>query len=180
LINIKEIIKYKKDNMDSVELLLWNHDVQYFNEECRCSWYRPSMASVLETLFTENEKLFKIFHQEGNYLFSHAGITKQWLKYNQNSIDNWFCDWYFEYPQLNIIMDTHNKDIFFQCGSERGGAHLVSWPLWADKRDTEVNWIEWIIQVVGHTKVAKITKKENIIYCDNLEYGNWIPLIITI
>lgn len=177
--NLREIIEYKKENPDKVILLLGNHDVQYFNEWCGCSWYRGSIASVLRIIFEENIKLFKILHYEEWYLFSHAWITESWLKENEDIIEEYFPWLFYKYEDLNYIFWTHNKDMFFQCWRSRWWYDNFSWPLWADRDDTTKDWVlNWLIQVVWHTKVPYVIKLPHIIYCDCLEYWNWQPLII--
>lgn len=177
--NLRNIIQFKKDNPEKVVLLLWNHDIQYIWEWNWCSWYRPSMATWLKILFEENLDLFKVFHEEQWYLFSHAWIDSRWEKYNMNIIDEYFCDGFYSYEQLNMLLETHNRKILFQCSSSRWWFDKYSWPLWADKGDTTEHWIiSWYKQVVWHTKVPSKVMLPHIIYCDCLEHWNWQPLII--
>lgn len=184
--NLRDIVQYKKDNNEKVELLLGNHDIQYIWRWNRCSWYRHRIALVLEWIFQENLDLFKIFHEEvgyewSPYLFSHAWVTNSWKKENQSVIEGYFSDGFSSYEELNMLLKTHNKDVFFQCWPERGWHHNVSWPLWADKSDTtEDGIIKWFTQIVWHTKVNKKTILPHIIYCDCLEHWDWEPLVLEI
>ena len=180
--NLKEIIAFKRENKDKVVLLLWNHDVQYFWHWCRCSWYRPRIANELEDIFIDahNDRLFKMFYSEWDYLFSHAGITNEWIKYNFDKIELYFIDWYYKYTNLNNILFTTDEHIFTQCWPERGGRDRVSWPLWANKSDTTNNGVlDWFTQVVGHTQISGIIKLPHIIYCDTLVSWSWQPLLLT-
>lgn len=175
--NLLDIINYKKDNMDSVELLLWNHDIQYIWEWNNCSWRRESMAASLNVLFNDNIELFNVVYEEWGYIFSHAWITNTRLSYISKIMKKYWIEWY---SWLNLLLKTSNIDSLFMCWHERGWLDFVSWPLWADKEDTTKYWLlEWVIQVVWHTKVRRKTVLPHIIYCDVL--SGWIdnrPIIL--
>lgn len=181
--NLRNIIQFKKDNYEKVILLLWNHDIQYIYEWNNCSWRRESYALVIWNLFKENEELFQVAHQEGNYIFSHAWFTQDWLKHNWRIIDSWReYEWEAISPLVNKILKTKNKGKLFQCWNWRGGHAKYSWPLWADKSETKEAYDsdlwEWVVQVVWHSHVPKIRDLGHIIYCDVLEYWDWIPLLL--
>jgi metallophosphoesterase superfamily enzyme len=76
--NLLEIVCLKKEHPDKVELLIGNHDFNYMFREDNfyCSGYRASMHDSLWVIFNENKKLFKVAHQEGDYLFTHAGSVR--------------------------------------------------------------------------------------------------------
>lgn len=185
--NLRDIIEYKISNMDKVVLLLWNHDIQYIWEWNRCSWYRARIAWVLWDIYKENLKLFKVFHEEidnkskSTYLFSHAWVTDWWEDWNSPIIDEFFSDWFYSYEDLNIYLETHYRDFLFQVSNSRGWTAKYSWPLWADKSETQAHWyIKWYTQVVGHTKVKTITYLPHIIYCDTLEDWDESVLVLNI
>lgn len=181
--NLHHILNFKRKNPEKVVLLLWNHDVQYFMEWCDCSWKRSSISGMLSLMYNWalKEKLFKICHQEWDYLFSHAGFTKNWEMENMDVIDNYFPEWFYEYEQLNdIFFNTHDSKIFTQCWPERGGFDKYSWPLWAGKQETMECWVEDVVQVVWHTPIKSIERYNNIIYCDTLEGWDKKPLILEI
>lgn len=177
--NLTNIIKFKKDNPEKVILLLWNHDIQYIWEWNDCSWKRYSMATWLWFMFNDNIDLFKVVHEEGWYLFSHAWFTWDWINHNEEHIAEFFPEWTFE--DLNELLKSYMKNILFTVWRSRWGFDKFSWPLWADKDETTKDWFLWnVTQVVGHTKVPSIQVLPGIIYCDCLEYWNWKPLILDI
>lgn len=152
-----DILKFKKENPDLVTLLLGNHDYHYFD----LSWSgRGSRFSAIEMRkyhrwFVENKNLFNLFTTEGNYLFSHAGITKSWLEYNKlelpKDIDSWWPD----------------KDMLGQVGLSRGGFYLSGSPLWADyDRDVSGDELDGWIQVVGHTQHGRVVRTDKSICID--------------
>ena len=59
--NFKEIIQFKKDNLDKVILLLGNHDCHYINSKIlHSSRYNPFKASIYHKLFNDNLHLFQL------------------------------------------------------------------------------------------------------------------------
>lgn len=179
--NLVNIIKFKRANMNEVVLLFGNHDIQYIWEWHWCSWRRPSMELSLSLVFKNNLDLFKIVHKEWNYIFSHSGILNQWVDYHKEELDEFFPAWFIwdEIETLNDLLMSHKKDILFECWAWRGWHNKYSWPLWADIQESKIDWqIEWFVQVVWHTKVHSIERYGDVIYCDNLEYWDGVPLIL--
>lgn len=176
--NLKEIIQYKKDNMDKVVLLLGNHDVSYIVPSQRgiCSGFRPEAYYDLNDLFKENKDLFQVAYQiisfDKSYLFTHAGITSVWW--------NKFIKEY--YPEdtiktkdiadiINYEFDRNNETLF-DVGRVRGGWNKSGGPFWADKSETTAWLLPNLHQIVGHTPVKEIGThvwkegKASITYCD--------------
>lgn len=172
--NLKEIIEYKKNNLDKVTLLLGNHDIQYIYKEWNtCSWFRANMFSSLNNLFNENLKLFQIAKKIDDYYFTHAWVTQDWIKHNQEILKN-FNFSFANFETLNDIFNTHNRNILFQCWPNNWWYDNVDWPLWARRLDNT----SWVFQVVWHTPVQKLTVIWNNYYCDILEHWDWKLIII--
>ena len=83
--NFKEIIEFKKNNVDKVILLLGNHDMPYFSSDyyffshyhCRHS---EKHHKTIATLFEQNRDFFKIAHVENVALLRiiiHEGRNRQ-------------------------------------------------------------------------------------------------------
>ena len=121
----------------------------------------------MHELFTQNIDLFQPIYQEDNYIFSHAGISTQWLNAVKkqcgiDKIDN-IGDFITEQYYLN-------NSSMFSVGAERGGFSKGG-IFWADKSETMRGVLPNYHQVVGHTPVKEnITHKFNddstITYCD--------------
>jgi hypothetical protein len=124
--NLKEIIEFKKDNLDNVILLYGNHDCSYAlatpqtDNPFRCSGYRPEAHWDLHNVFSNNRELFQASYQIDNYLFTHAGISNQWFK-NQYTYN----------PILDKISESLNESFkfkehsLFDVGYSRGGWYNV-------------------------------------------------------
>lgn len=63
--NFKEIIKFKRDNMDKVILLKGNHDWHYISLQfMNCSRLNYGKRSEMNQLFQDNSDLFQTIHIE--------------------------------------------------------------------------------------------------------------------
>ncbi len=189
--NLKEVIRFKKNNMSKVELLIGNHDFQYMYGNMSdysyiCSGFRPEAYWDLYNEFSTNEALFKMAHIEKNYLFTHAGVTMAWLKKWQNHLDA-------IYKQYNIGEDdsicnvkidellnfaqlvNRGRDMLWEVGVKRGGMRGDEGsPIWADAQESRFGVIRGYNHVVGHTplklvKKYKVDDNTTITYCDCLD-----------
>lgn len=138
----KEIIKFKTDNLDKVVLLLGNHDCAYCFNFGSASRYDYDNAHKIKTLFNQNIDLFELFHKEDTYLFSHAGITNDWLKtyFSGKSIDE-----FFTLSKENII------PYLWVVSFLRGGSDDTGSMVWSDVREKDRE--PTFYQIFGHTQL---------------------------
>jgi len=170
--NLKEIIEFKKANLDNVILLYGNHDCSYalstphMSNPFKCSGYRPEAHWDLHDIFNNNKELFQASYQINNYLFTHAGISNEWFK-NQYTYN----------PTLDKISESLNESFkykensLFDVGYLRDGYKNVGKIFWADKRETSIDPLNNIHQIVGHTvcndiEIIKINDNTSITYID--------------
>lgn len=175
--NLLDIIEVKTKNPLQVELILGNHDEQYYNNYIGCSGHRSSYAVALNSIFKDNKDLFQIAYQQDNYIWTHAGISTQWYK--------GFLNFFDEPPthltlseQLNLYFNSSRYWYIAQVGKSRGGLRGdVGGPFWADKSeliDSNGTYLalEGYHQIVGHNKIADIATFEignsSITFCDCL------------
>jgi hypothetical protein len=168
--NLLDVIQFKKDNPNKVELLYGNHELSYaFGSSC--SGYRASMAATLFAILNSNKDLFKFAYQIKNYIWVHAGITKFWYDDDFKKIliefdtrGNLFALPIAE--QINaMINSSKGYDAVSRIGRARGGFSYFGGPLWADKSEFyEKTILRGYHQIVGHSKIKDI--KTNI-YDDN-------------
>lgn len=173
--NLVDIIEFKKANPDKVILLWGNHEAHYLYDDFGCTGFRPSMKASLQAILRDNEKLFQYAYQIKNYLFTHAGLTTQYIeslkKHDVHLTGPNYAD------QINEIAQTHNFKLFHQIGRSRGGWDEWGSFLWEDKRTFWKNNLpDGIHQIVGHSKVKGIRNQFNIIgdtksirFCDCLD-----------
>lgn len=172
--NLEDIILFKKSLPEKVVLLWGNHDVQYFIPNQICSGYRPEARWDLQILFNDNMDLFQMAYQEGDYLWTHAGLLKPVLK-----------DMLKTYPELKkfknegeILNEAFKREIpqIFQVDGASGGWSMYGGPLWVRPNQLGEEGVD-LHQIVGHTPVAELKHTKNkrgydIWLTDYLEY--WV------
>jgi predicted phosphodiesterase len=175
--NFKQIIQFKKNNMNKVVLLIGNHDLPYFST----TYYNFSMwhcrhsseyHNEIQKIFEDNSDLFQLAYTYNNILFTHAGVESKWLTEvldckEENNIDI-ICN------TINELLKTKEGLRKLYCITpERGGRDRFGSCVWADVHD-----IMWdskpleIKQIFGHTMQAYYDQNRNIAFGDAIEFDN--------
>lgn len=166
---VQNLIRLKQENPNSVILLLGNHDLSEWQgtDTFKCSGFNPLTHIQIRDIFADYEDLFQIAYSDGKHLYTHAGITTDWINeisfidelYQPKSYnpDEWadYLNWIFRERENDYRANPLFKTLG-QAGLARGGLHAPS-PLWADKIEL-INSPLPLNQVVGHTPVEKIEK----------------------
>ncbi|GIL21900.1 MAG: serine/threonine protein phosphatase [Bacteroidota bacterium] len=162
--NLKAIIALKNKFPEKVILLLGNHDIQYseYPTDYRCSGFSEEMQPAYTKLFTENKSLFQVAAQFGDYLFTHAGLS---LNFVQHSLMPW-SESILEKKLnvadlLNYIHDSDQQYLLHTVGKARGGSDPFGGITWADVSETCTSLLPGYHEVVGHTPVKRIRKIGN-------------------
>lgn len=118
--NFKEILEFKKNNIDKVELLIGNHDCHYiWLDFMNCSRLNRSRRKEMNKLYNDNYELFRIAYLlNDKYLFSHAGVYKEWLAANSIELND-FLDKPISF--WNGTYNTFLEDLSYY----RGGNNLA-------------------------------------------------------
>jgi UDP-2,3-diacylglucosamine pyrophosphatase LpxH len=168
--NFKEIVEFKQTIGEEVIMLIGNHDYHYFPEmgDSSTSGYQTLMAVVIKQLIGENREHLQVAHRIGKFVFSHAGISSEWL-------DDTIIDWteenmvdkineLFKYTPLSL--DYRSFKMFSAtewAGASGYGNETYQGPMWIrPKALMEANkktLRNKIIQVVGHTYQNEIDKE---------------------
>jgi len=183
--NFKEIIDFKKNNMEKVILLIGNHDCPYYSDiyfsfsswHCRHSTWNHK---EIHKLFADNIDLFQIAYAYGDILFTHAGVESGWLEKTVGCTEkdiNSICS------VLNTLTDDREGlEKLYKVTQERGGWDRYGSCTWADvhdiMRDFEgalsgeaVKPIHKYKQVFGHTMQAYYDSNGSIAFGDAIEFG---------
>jgi predicted MPP superfamily phosphohydrolase len=176
---LEDIIFFKKALPDKVVLLLGNHDIQYFIENQICSGYRPEMKFDFYKLFTDNLSLFRMAYELGGTLWTHAGVTRGWLKelhkemndpkHHLHEVLKLAKDWTIS-QKINHAWECRLNSIY-NVDKESGGWNMWAGPLWVRPKTLNENRIS-MKQIVGHTPMQKITVEDRVTYIDCLEHGD--------
>lgn len=140
-----EVINFKDCNPDRVTLLIGNHDESYIHEGLDASRHNYSLHDKLHQVFEEDIDYFQIAQQIDDTLFTHAGVSKDWLKRHDLKLPETDADIY-----LNEIYKV-SPEIFWEMSWERGGWSQTGSPIWHDVREFDVE--EEHTNIFGHTQL---------------------------
>lgn len=165
--NFKDIIAYKKANMDKVILLIGNHDFHYlkFVKETYSGYQRIYSFQIQELLESAiSEELLQMCFVCQNMIFTHAGITKTWCKNNLVQIE-------FIEQSINELFKYKPLSFTFTIGNNLSpyGDDVEQSPIWVRPKSLLKDKIEGFIQIVGHTKQNNLTINNDIILIDTLD-----------
>lgn len=174
--NLCEIMDLKQRRPEDVVLLLGNHDLHYFcTDIVVASRFDFSIGEKASLLFLSNMELFQYAYQEGNYLFTHAGISHEWfVKDFQGDVNLSIAE------QLNHPTDAQIPALC-QLGYLRGGEEgKIGGIFWADEAEL-TDPLHGFTQIVGHNRMEEVTKRcgahdNRIIFCDCLWNGNYLEI----
>lgn len=172
--NLQAIIEQKKSRPDDVVLLLGNHDMHYFSPYARMgSRFDFGICKEASALFTANLQLFQYAYQEGNKVFTHAGISQGWWQDDFHGDDT--C------PIAEQLNHPTEEQMGALCrvGYARSGEFGRHGGIfWADRSELS-DPLHGYTQIVGHNPVPEITTREGsegakIVFCDSLCCGNYL------
>ena len=165
-----KIIDFKQKNPDRVTLLIGNHELHYYDSSFECVRFSKDYYERFHALLTQapTAGLFQICKQIDNYLFIHAGITKDWYNLHRNLLS---CSGTALEEQVNNLF-LYYKMPFSEVSFYRGGFHTSGSPLWADIYeffDESEPFNDDVIQIIGHTlnKGTAPIEAKNIRLLDN-------------
>lgn len=147
--NFKNILAFKRANMDKVVLLTGNHDYHYLkttNE--KYSLYQPLMKINIRELLDKaiEENLLQICYTYNDIIFTHAGVTKTWCKANDIDLNN------LEKSINDLFRNKPNAFSFESgCKTSLNGDDISQSPIWVRPRSLYVDKIPNYTFIVGHT-----------------------------
>jgi hypothetical protein len=160
--NLEEVIDLKKQFPGKVILLWGNHDLCYFyggHERHYASGFRRKMLPVFYSIYNANRTLFRAAFQVNNYLWTHAGVVRQWYdEYIAGEVR----------PGDENLAGTLNRLFLEYClplyhvSPFRGGMYRNGGIFWADKSEMAHDPLRGYHQVVGHTKTKTVEHLGNI------------------
>jgi hypothetical protein len=153
LFNLNEIVNFKKDHPElEVILLIGNHDHHYWPgvPGGETSGYQPANAAAFTKFLMANMKMFQMAYcDENDYIYSHAGISIDWLK-----LQGFEADTHKELiAQINVKFKTDPCSFLYYPRDYSGyGDHELQSPIWIRPNMLSQS-IYPAIQIVGHTRV---------------------------
>lgn len=167
LSNFQDIIAYKESGECEVIMLIGNHDHHYLPEigDTGTSGYQNIFAPSIKYIIGENRKHLQMVYQMDEFLFSHAGISSEWL---DDNIEEWDIDnmvdkvnELFHYQPNKFNFRSYKKyDNGKVTLSESHGSNTYQSPIWIRPKSlmrVNKNTLrKKFIQIVGHTEVNKL------------------------
>lgn len=152
--NFKDIIAFKKANMDKIILLFGNHDFHYLKGIGEnYSGYQAGYAHDIGELLHEAlaSDLMQMCYKHDKFLFSHAGVTKTWCKNNDIDLDN------IE-QSINDQFKFKPNTFKFTSGANfsNTGDDVTQPPIWVRPQSLYGDMVDDVICVVGHTTVKTL------------------------
>lgn len=152
--NFNEIIQYKISGQAEVVMLIGNHDYHYMagvTEHYSGYQYGPSFA--IQRLLEDNKMYLEMCYQMDDFLFSHAGISYEWL------LNNHYEGWESVEEKVNDLW-TYTPLVFKFAGHDPYGDSTISSPIWIRPKSLQKanrdTLRDQFIQVVGHTQQKQI------------------------
>lgn len=190
--NLMDIAEYKRGRGINCTLLVGNHCLPYFRGgDTGVSGYQSLYASHYQSVY---EEMFKDQHIQacttiGDYLFIHAGFTKQWAKnygIREDKPEDMNDLFYqnmkpFEF-QHSPRVDNPNDAPSYRAISSTGDNVWQS-PTWVRPMSLKQAAVPGWNQVVGHTRGNKIliedtTNKDKVYFCDTQDgIGDYLVII---
>jgi len=174
LYNFKEIIKYKEESGKQVVMLVGNHDHHYFPEigYTGTSGFQRNIWPVISATIDENRKHLQMCYRQGEYLFSHAGVSVSFLKRVFKKA--WKVDTVAD--QINELFFTQPRRFNFY-GLDPYGDNTEQTPIWIRPRSLKIannntNLYRKYIQVVGHTHRNGIEFSGRTYFVDTFDTSN--------
>jgi predicted phosphodiesterase len=165
--NFLEICQYKIQHPDKVVLLLGNHDFHYtrtgrvMDEEY--SGFQSKYQYLITHELEANSELFQVVYKHGDYLMSHAGVTKTWLKATlmlqdeiaAEDIEQQLLHTFHRVDEYINTLYKKKPRLFSFSGRDAYGDDVTQGPFWVRPRSLNQDAIP-AIHVVGHTRQKRI------------------------
>jgi len=202
--NFLDIIEFRNTSIyHKVTLLIGNHDYHYYPgiEDSGTSGYQTLMAPSIKHVVSDNKQYLQAAYQVGEFVFTHAGLSSEWL---DDNIVMWdvpnlamYVNDLFYYQPQKLAYRSYKQvgDKVYGVGGY--GNETFQGPLWirpaalmAANKSTQDGKLtnketlkNHIIQVVGHTPQDTIDIKGKstggrYYFIDTLEYGQNQYLVV--
>ncbi len=190
--NFLEILRFRNENANKVEMLCGNHDLHYLHGIfSKSSGYQfehsEKIERILQPLFDETILKICYYDDVSEMLFSHAGISMKWL---QSKIGNTSDDSIirnleikdfnadFVANSINLLFYHFPQEFEYQEDDDDDGSgdSAFQGPCWIRPYSLLQNILP-VSQVVGHTQQKKITKIKNVWFTDTFNSGSGFLVI---
>ncbi len=156
--NFENIVAFKRANHYKCTLLIGNHDFHYLRGISeRYSGFQELHHWDIQIALEENMSHLQMCYKWEDYIFTHAGISKTWLKstgYEEGDVEDF----------VNTLF-INKRRLFTFSGNDPYGDDVTQSPIWIRTKSLSKDAIEGI-HVIGHTSVSVIKIDKNRIMVD--------------
>lgn len=174
----KEILAFKQEFPDKVELVMGNHDFQYtpFGAGERYSGYNPKTAENLKELGHWWNWL-NISYQHNDMLFTHAGLTNTWAKRAGLPEDISGVPGLLDQMLRETFVTEPELFRFYDGDSSHCGENVNQGPLWVRPKSLLSDMYPGGWQVVGHTGTGGgLVVEDRLIMIDTGAKGQYLKV----
>lgn len=167
-LNFEDVIKTTEPYKSKTKILLGNHDLSYIYQMSGSpyvSGHQNSMTYRYNDMFINNIDRLDIAVKYDNWVFSHAGFSKNWYKYTKLGYDIIFKRHDEKVPagpiKLTNWMLHKDKNLgmlnFSDNGWDPSGNNICQGPLWI-RIPALFSDMYYKFQFVGHSEICKEEK----------------------
>jgi len=185
--NFNNIFVWKNSHPDvEVVTLIGNHDIHYFHyiNDASTSGFKYAHKFLISHLLSEHSNELKVAHQDGKWLFTHAGVSLDFLKI---FIPNWNVETLSD--DLNELFEFKPNSFLFSrinnYFSDPYGDDVFQTPLWIRPKSLMLSnknskLKKQLIQVVGHTNQSTIDMGKSTgcryFFVDTMPVGEYLTI----
>lgn len=166
--NFLEILEFKRKNLDTVFLLIGNHDFHYskYAGGEKCSGFQDAPSGIYKEIVDEaiKDELLQVAYSYQDILFTHAGVSKTWAK-NSKIKARWAEGLAQE---LNNALYKKAEIFRFNMGVNLSGYgdDVTQGPVWIRPTSLLSDKPEGVRQVVGHTHQNELRIEDGVAFID--------------
>ena len=163
---LERAIKFQKEHPNTL-WVMGNHDYGYWHPNCgkKESGHSAFAEGEVLTFLKELERkggVQKIMHVVDGCIFTHAGLTLEWIQERVPANSHWDDELDFVY---NLVNDAAPEDLW-----------LEESPIWARPQVDEYDMYQAKLQVVGHTPMKTPIERWGVLSTDVFStYSNGAP-----
>ena len=146
--NFQEIVAYRAQH-PNIDLLIGNHDIQYLGSSYTSGYRRTTYElahNTLQQLVAQGDLQMAVCYH--GYLFSHAGISQEWLRHM--NFDSW------EEANERFKADPDVLAFVHHPLSNPTGDDPFQGPVWIRPYSLLLAPLPGYHQIVGHTRLQRI------------------------
>lgn len=160
---LNDILAFKKEHADKVTCLFGNHDICYlpkFGGDPNVSGHQYYVTVDIQEYFCEHYEDFQAIEVVDNWIFSHAGVTQNWLDaplgkmhYERDVIEGKDVFWKLE--DANKAFKTKQLKYFNHNSYDPYGDDESEGCMWIRPPSLIRFGVEGYNQCIGHTVLAE-------------------------